>query len=302
VTYLATITRSTINLRTISLWMSLALLASAPVLMAQEATSTTTEAVATEHSPTPSSAAFPGGIYVWAIPPAASRVTYRDKPVLVVNDHALVGIPIMTTPGEYHLDYSMRGTEKRHAFTVQDKQYTEQHITIKNQNLVDPPAETLARISAEAQRQRKLYGAFEPDHRVAEGFQLPLEGIVTSLYGHRRFFNGKPRSPHTGLDIAADHGTEIRAAGAGKVTLAEDLYFNGNTLFLDHGQGLITMYCHMSEHLVREGDIVEKGQVIGRVGATGRATGPHLHWSVSLNGTRVDPQTFMTALNQTAKE
>ena len=163
--------------------------------------------------------------------------------------------------------------------------------------MVDPPQDTLKRIREESARQGKLYRAYAPQQRVSEGFMQPLEGIVTSLFGHRRFFNGKPRRPHSGLDIAADEGTPIYAAGDAEVTLADELYFNGKTVFLDHGQGLITMYCHLSEYLVEEGDNVAKGQSIGLVGATGRATGPHLHWTVSLNGTRVDPQIFMSALN-----
>jgi murein DD-endopeptidase MepM/ murein hydrolase activator NlpD len=119
---------------------------------------------------------------------------------------------------------------------------------------------------------------------------------VSSLFGHRRFFNGQPRNPHSGLDIAASTGTPVLAPSSGQVVLVDDLYYNGKTVFLDHGQGLITMYCHLSEHAVAEGSTVEQGQIIGLVGATGRVTGPHLHWSVSLNGYRVDPNTLMTLL------
>ena len=241
----------------------------------------------------------PGGVYVWQAPAGVSQVTFKGKPVMRLGDTVFVGLPITMQSGQTQLEYQLAGQTKTHQFEVEDKQYTEQHITIADKAMVDPPAETLQRIRSESVRQRGLYNSFNPPTDLTEGFALPLEGVTTSLYGHRRYFNGQPRSPHSGLDIAAPTGTPIKAAGKGTIILADDLYFNGNTLFVDHGQGLITMYCHMSELLVAEGDEVDQGQVIGRVGATGRVTGPHLHWSVSLNGTRVDPSVFLQALNAT---
>ncbi|NKB97454.1 MAG: peptidoglycan DD-metalloendopeptidase family protein [Pseudomonadales bacterium] len=242
---------------------------------------------------------IPGGIYRFKIPTDATNVAYRDKAVFAANGWALVAIPIATEPGESALTYEQNGAQHTHSFTIHPHAYTEQHITIKNEALVSPPPEVQERIQRESVRQRGLYASHRTDHKVANGFQLPLNGITTSLFGHKRFFNGKPRSPHSGLDIAADSGTPIGAAGGGTVTLADELYFNGNTIFIDHGRGLITMYCHMSKLEVAENEEVSKGQTIGLVGATGRATGPHLHWSVSLNGTRVDPTIFAEALNQT---
>jgi len=241
-------------------------------------------------------AAFPGGIYAWQIPKGASRVTFADKPVLIHDGYALVGIPVSHRLGAAKISYRQAQKTKEHTFDIVAKKYTEQHITLENKALVNPPAETLTRIREEGVRQRALYARHAAQTQLSQGFIKPLEGITTSLYGHRRFFNGEPRSPHSGLDIAADEGTPIAAAGTGTVTLADNLYFNGNTIFLDHGQGLITMYCHMSELRVKEGDVVAVGDTIGLVGATGRATGPHLHWSVSLNGYRVDPEVFMQTL------
>ena len=242
--------------------------------------------------------AVPGGIFTLRLPNGAKQVRYNDKEVFIYNNTALVGIPITTKVGPQNLSYQIAGKDVVHEFQVNDKQYSEQRITLANKAMVDPPAETLTRIRNEAIKQRRLYNSHTPQVASATTFIKPLEGITTSLFGHRRFFNDKPRNPHSGLDIAADAGTPIVAAGDATVVLAGNLYFNGNTLFLDHGQGLITMYCHMQELLVDEGDQVKVDQHIGLVGATGRATGPHLHWSVSLNGTRVDPEVFLDVFAQ----
>ncbi|MEM9620457.1 MAG: M23 family metallopeptidase, partial [Pseudomonadota bacterium] len=216
------------------------------------------------------------------------------------RQHAIVGIPLSQSPGPAQLTYHLNGEPRQHRFNVVAKTYTEQHITLENQAMVTPPPETLARIREELTRQRERYARRAPVENLANGFVKPLEGITTSLFGHRRFFNGQARNPHSGLDIAAPSGTPIQAPADATVTLADDLYFNGLTLFLDHGEGLITMYCHMSELIVGEGDKVVQGQVIGLVGTTGRSTGPHLHWTVSLNGTRVDPEVFLAQFSQVA--
>lgn len=244
------------------------------------------------------SASVPGGVYVWTPPAEATDITFQGRPVMRYADAAIVGIPITFKPGNATLRYVLEGTPASHSFAVQDKTYSEQRLTIKNEAMVTPPPETLARIRAESARQRVLYNQFLPTPDLSQGFVLPLEGITTSLFGHRRFFNDQPRNPHSGLDIAADTGTPVRAAAGATVTLADELYFNGNTLFLDHGQSLVTMYCHLSELLVEEGETVSKGQIIGLVGATGRVTGPHLHWSVSLNGYRVDPEVFLESISR----
>ncbi len=243
------------------------------------------------------STSVPGGVYVWTPPADASDITFQGSTVMRYGQQVLVGLPITAKPGPATLRYVLDGQPERHTFMVEDKTYTEQRLTIENKAMVTPPPETLTRIRAESVRQKALYNTFEPSADLSEGFKIPLEGITTSLFGHRRFFNDQPRSPHSGLDIAAATGTPVNAAASATVTLADDLYFNGNTLFLDHGQGLITMYCHLSELLVETGDQVAQGEVIGLVGATGRVTGPHLHWSVSLNGYRIDPQTFLTTIN-----
>jgi len=240
----------------------------------------------------------PGGIYTWRAPAGASDFRFQNKPVMHIGNDVYVGIPLSFKPGQAILSYNTNAQQQNHAFTVVAKTYSEQHLTIANKAMVDPPKETQDRIAREAIKQKKLYNSFSTPVDLDRGFKLPLEGVTTSLFGHRRFFNGKPRSPHSGLDIAGDTGAPIQAAGNATVVLAEPLYFNGNTLFLDHGQGLITMYCHLSDLKAEVGNKVMRGEIIGLVGATGRVTGPHLHWSVSLNGYRIDPSTFMQLLNR----
>ncbi|NCF77226.1 MAG: peptidoglycan DD-metalloendopeptidase family protein [Proteobacteria bacterium] len=252
--------------------------------------------IASEPAASPSPTAVPGGIYRWPLPEGAADLRFNTRPVLTRGAEALVGLPLSQPLGPAEITYRLGDQTRSHVFEVSDKAYSEQHITLKNREMVNPNPEQLARIRRESSRQRALYLAFSDRTPPQNGFLRPLEGPVSSLFGHRRFFNGEPRNPHSGLDIAAPTGAEIRAPADAEVTLVDHLYYNGKTIFLDHGQGLITMYCHLSEPLVNEGETVQQGQVIGLVGATGRVTGPHLHWSVSLNGYRVDPQSMMSML------
>ena len=243
-----------------------------------------------------SATAVPGGVYAWPVPENSENVRFNGHPVLIAGDTALVGIPIQQSLGNATLTFMQQGQELTHTFEIVDKRYTEQRITLKNQEMVTPNPQQLERIRAEGKRQRAIYAQVSKAIDLSAGFTMPLQGRTTSLFGHRRFFNDQPRSPHSGLDIAAPTGTPITAPAPGTVALVDDLYYNGKTVFLDHGQGLITMYCHLSEQSVTTGQVVEQNQQIGLVGATGRVTGPHLHWSVSLNGYRIDPLTFRSAL------
>ena len=255
-----------------------------------------------ESSPDPSTAehsAVPGGIFRLRLPPWANHATYAGKPVLIHRGHALAGIPIKATPGSHSLELTGTKDSLTVTFDVVAKAYPEQHLTIQNQRMVEPLEEDLVRIRRETQRQLKQYDRFTLRKLDIAPFAKPVDGITSSPFGHRRILNGQPRNPHSGLDIAADTGTPIRAPAAGTVVLTGDLFFNGKTVFLDHGQGLVTMYCHMNAIAVREGEEVQRGAVIGEVGATGRVTGPHLHWSVSLNGNRVNPVEVMAMLNET---
>ena len=239
----------------------------------------------------------PGGI---AIVPLAStgrdapKVTYDGKPVLVVLDQqkqwlAVVGLPLTTTPQTQRLQVTDGLVASNVSFEMLAKKYREQHITLSNTRQVNPLPEDLERIKRELALQNNAnqhFSATVPSNLL---FDLPVKGPLSSPFGLKRFFNGEPRAPHSGLDFAVPTGTPVHAPAAGQVILTGNYFFNGNTVFVDHGQGLITMYCHLSVIAVAEGDRLARGQVLGKVGATGRVTGAHLHWNVSLNDVRVDP-------------
>jgi len=240
----------------------------------------------------------PGGVAVVDLGNSASApsATYQGKPVLVVKEEgqrwiAIVGIPLSVEPGIQQIE----SAGQRLSFQVGSKTYVEQRITIKNQQQVNPNAKNLARIEKELAEQTRAYQQFSPRQPSNLLFDKPVNGPLSSPFGLRRFFNGEERNPHSGLDFAANRGTPIKAPAAGKVILVGDYFFNGKTVFVDHGQGLISMFCHLSEIGVKVGDELPRGGVLGKVGATGRATGPHLHWNVSLNDARVDPAIFIGA-------
>ena len=244
--------------------------------------------------------AVPGGIFRFSLPDGADGAFFQGKPVMVHRGQAIVGVAIDTVPGNYEVEFSGPGGTARHGFRVVAKAYPEQRLTIENQRMVDPLPADLERIRDERRRQLEKYDLFTNRELDIVPFAKPVEGVTSSPFGRRRILNGQPKSPHSGLDIAAVTGTPIRAPAPGRVVLTGDLFFNGKTVFLDHGQGLVTMYCHLNGIDVGEGDEVRRGQVIGQVGATGRVTGAHLHWSVSLNGNRVDPAMVMEMLNASA--
>lgn len=206
---------------------------------------------------------------------------------------ALVGISLQQEPGDYHLDVTgADGRQRKVPVQIVGKAYETQSLTIKNNRKVNPNEEDLKRIRAETAR-IKIAKTLWTDKLLADYFVVPVDGPRSSSYGLRRILNGQPRNPHGGMDIAAETGTPIISTGDGIVIETGDFFFNGNSVFIDHGQGLISFYCHLSEILVDTGEPVTRGQIIGKVGATGRVTGPHLHWSIGLNGTWVDPALFI---------
>lgn len=176
-------------------------------------------------------------------------------------------------------------------YDVAPAEYDIQRIDGLPPAMVTPPPEVLERIRAEGVRKGQAHASRWDGDGFSAGFIRPLEGRITSPYGAQRFYNGEPRRPHYGIDIAAPTGTPVLAPAAGIVTLAEtDMYFEGGLIFIDHGQGFNAVFMHLSEVNVAVGDVVEQGQVIGLVGSTGRSTGPHLDWRIRWHGRNVDPQ------------
>jgi len=243
----------------------------------------------------------PGGVAVIPLGDAAQapQASYRGRPVMVLREDgqrwiAVVGIPLDTEPGAQTLRVDSDGGRVLR-FDVRAKTYAAQHITLKNKRQVSPNPQDLARIERELAEQTAAYRAFRPGVPSNVMLDRPVQGRLSSPFGLRRYFNGQPRNPHSGLDFAAPAGTPVKAPAAGKVVLVGDYFFNGKTVFVDHGQGFISMFCHLSAIDVQVGQEVARGETVGKVGATGRATGPHLHWNVSLNDARVDPAIFIGA-------
>jgi murein DD-endopeptidase MepM/ murein hydrolase activator NlpD len=179
-------------------------------------------------------------------------------------------------------------------------EYAAQHITLKNKRQVNPSARDLRRIKRENERMRAVFAKYDSRPVNQAVFEQPADGRISGTFGLRRFFNGEERQPHQGVDFAAPTGTPVRAPADGKVALTGNFFFNGESIFLDHGQGVISMMNHLSRIDVREGQEIKRGEVIGAIGATGRATGPHLHWTLSLNNARVDPLLFLPPIPEPA--
>jgi murein DD-endopeptidase MepM/ murein hydrolase activator NlpD len=243
--------------------------------------------------------AVPGGIKILKVDSAGGAIPYVDSDgyrVLVVQDAsswaAVIGIPLSAPLGMRQV--VVRGSNGRQEidFAVGDKRYASQSLKVAPSK-VNPSAKDLLRINEEKIRiGRALSHWTEP---APESLRLtqPVPGPRSSSFGSRRIFNGESRNPHSGMDIAAPAGTAVLAPLAGTVVDTGEYFFNGNTVFIDHGRGLISMYCHLSAIDVKPGERLAAGARIGAVGMTGRATGPHLHWGVSLNHAWVDPELFL---------
>ncbi|MDO5086483.1 MAG: peptidoglycan DD-metalloendopeptidase family protein [Comamonadaceae bacterium] len=248
--------------------------------------------------------AVPGGVARLPLGAAPQRPAARvhwpdlgDVPVLVVGDAAdwtaLVGIPLAAPPGEAAITVQSEGAAPRPlAFDIAPKRYAEQRLKVAPRTVQLAPKD-LARHERERAHQRGVMATFSAPPMGTLRMRPPATGRRSSAFGLRRVFNGQPRQPHSGLDIAAPLGRAVTAPLAARVVDTGDYFFNGQTVWLDHGGGLLSMLCHLSRIDVRVGDALAAGARVGAVGATGRATGPHLHWSVCLNRAMVDPVLFV---------
>ncbi len=244
----------------------------------------------------------PGGVAVIDLnTDSKPNVTYNKKQVMVLgntgNYKAIVGIPLSAKPGMHEITLKLGTQTITQQFEIFDKQYEEQYITLNNKEMVNPSTPNLERIRTESGIINQAKAIRSEITEVPLQLTMPVSGRISSPFGLRRFFNNQARNPHSGLDIASPEGTPIASAAAGKVVNTGSYYFNGNTVFIEHGQGLVTMYCHLSEILVEKGQQVSRGDTIGKVGQTGRVTAPHLHWGVILNTVSVDPSMFIEGDN-----
>ena len=262
-------------------------------------------AAAPQHSDVwPQASQVPGGIARLSLGPAATRPVAHadDVPLLVLGDvvewTALVGIPLAAAPGEASITVQANqgGGPRQISYTVAPKRYSEQRLKVAP-GTVDLSPEDAARYERERVHLAAVMATFSEPLPLASALrmQVPTPGRRSSSFGLRRVFNGQSRNPHSGMDIAAATGTPITAPLPGRVIDTGDYFFNGNTVWLDHGAGLLSMYCHLSAIDVKPGDALQTGERLGAVGATGRVTGPHLHWGVMLNRAMVDPALFLAA-------
>ncbi len=231
--------------------------------------------------------------------------TWHERPVPFVRDadgvwRGLLGIDVAAAPGDKTLLLTAvrsgaASLSLTHTVTVSPKTVRTRRITV-NPRFVNPPKSALPRIERETELLNALFRRAPSDRLWTLDATRPVEGVAVSGFGVRSILNGQPRGPHNGLDLAAGTGTPIYAPTPGVVVFAREFYYSGNTVIVDHGEGLFSTMAHLSAFDVAEGERVSKGALLGKVGATGRVTGPHLHWAVRLHGDRVDPLKLLEAL------
>jgi murein DD-endopeptidase MepM/ murein hydrolase activator NlpD len=228
------------------------------------------------------------GLYFWKTNSAAAQ---RRSAAI---EQALIGVDLEKAPGAYQLTVAATMEDGDHAtctatLSVRAGKFATESLKVEKQ-FVEPNEQQTARAVAEQQKLRELFDHVTPEKLWRGDFQFPLKGVTKGTnFGKRRVLNGQARSPHTGADFPALTGTPVYATQNGHVVLAEELYFSGNTVIIDHGLGVYSLFGHLSAFDVAAGDDVKAGGLIGRVGATGRVTGPHLHWGVTVNKARVNP-------------
>ena len=255
----------------------------------------------------------PGGIALIDISDSyqpGSKVFFNSKRVKVIQRStgpvAIVGIPLSASTGVTTLTVrpavsSGDQSVSTRNFILQQADYPTEQLTIADTNKVSPNTSSLKRIKQERvaiNQALRNWQADEIDHRQ---MLMPVAGRLSSEFGHRRIINGQPRKPHSGIDIAAPTGTDVVAPAGGIISAVGHYFFNGATLFIDHGEGVVSMFCHLDETLVKPGDSIQQGELVARVGSSGRVTGPHLHWSLSLNDARINPLLFTSEKGQTGR-
>ena len=271
---------------------SCALIVSSLLLLAQNSALAAGSSLPVENS-------VPGGVKILRLDVTGTSLPYVEtdgRRALVIQDGsawvAVIGIPLSAALGMRQV--IVHGTTGRQEieFQVSNKQYVSQSLKVEPRQ-VDLSAADLARFNEDKIRIGRALSHWTDSPPESLRLPQPVPGARSSSFGSRRIFNGQARNPHTGMDIAAPSGTPVRVPIAGTVVDTGDYFFDGNTVFVDHGRGLISMYCHLSTIDVKPGQHVEAGTRVGAVGMTGRATGPHLHWGLNLNGTWVDPALFL---------
>jgi murein DD-endopeptidase MepM/ murein hydrolase activator NlpD len=241
--------------------------------------------------------AIPGGIVSITLDHSgatAPTVLFQNKSAMTIQNAQGEWIAVIGVPLDQSGAIGLAVNDKKISLPINDFPYEEQHIKIKEKRKVNPQKNDMTRITREYNQMTPVYKSFNDG--LADNWNSmlkPVDGPYSSAFGLKRFFNGQARKPHSGIDIAAPEGAPIMSPADGTIALTGDFFFNGNSVFIDHGQGLISMMCHLSRIDVKEGDVVKQGDLLGAVGKTGRATGPHLHWTVSLNNARVNPKLLL---------
>lgn len=250
----------------------------------------------------PSNNPVPGGIAIVDIEgdlALTAKVFFNKKRVLVKETEngwrAFIGLPLKIKSGKHKVTIiDNKGNKKHKFFLVTKKDYETRHITIKNKRMVSPTKKDIERHYKEKPLIIAALKKWSENNNIQTDFIAPVDGRFSSIFGLKRIYNKQKRiRRHTGLDIAAPQGTNIKSPARGTVIRTGSYFFTGNTVFIDHGQGLVTMYCHLNKTHVKAGQQLTQGESIGTVGMTGRVSGPHLHWVVSLNNTKVDPKLFI---------
>lgn len=248
----------------------------------------------------PNNSLRPGGVAILSITPSENPkpvVSYNAKPVALVKGQqnwlAIIGISLGAKIGTHKINITEpSGKNRVKKFTVKQHKYKTQHLTIKNKNKVNPNNKSAKRIEREFLMKKKLSATFSSTAPKLN-FIRPVAGRDSGRFGLRRILNKQKRNPHSGMDIAAPQGRPIKATESGTVLWVGNLFFSGNVIYIDHGHGLLSLYAHLSKMDVKKGQKVKRGEIIGKVGKTGRVTGAHLHWTVYLNGNAVDPALFL---------